>query len=138
MIKCGPSRLSIMAELYRIILPVRDLEEAVGFFQAVLGSLGERISPGRHYFTCGGTILACYDPKLDGDDPEPVWRPHFNQYLYFAVDDLEATRKTALAAGAQEVTEIEDMPWGERMLYLRDPSGNPLSFVQAGTEFKGG
>lgn len=33
---------------------------------------------------------------------------------------------------------MEDMPWGERLFYLRDPFGNGLSFVARGTEFTGG
>ena len=28
---------------------------------------GSRVSSGRHYFDCGGTILACYDALADGD-----------------------------------------------------------------------
>jgi uncharacterized glyoxalase superfamily protein PhnB len=35
------------------------------------------------------------------------------------------------------VTEIAAMPWGETMFYARDPFGNPISFVRAGTEFTG-
>ncbi len=33
----------------------------------VLGVAGERVSPGRHYFDCEGVILACFDPRADGD-----------------------------------------------------------------------
>jgi hypothetical protein len=29
------------------------------------------------------------------------------------------------------------MPWGETMFYALDPFGNPISFVEAGTEFTG-
>ena len=53
--------------LYRVILPVRDIERAVQFYGKLLGLAGQRVSPGRHYFDCGGTILACYDPVADGD-----------------------------------------------------------------------
>jgi hypothetical protein len=34
---------------------------------AVLEQPGIRISPGRHYFACGSVILACFDPRADGD-----------------------------------------------------------------------
>jgi hypothetical protein len=30
-----------------------------------------RVSGGRHYFDCGGAILACYDALADGD-PERI------------------------------------------------------------------
>ena len=51
-----------MPRLFRVILPVTDIEEAKKFYELVLGIAGERVSPGRHYFDCGGTVLACYDP----------------------------------------------------------------------------
>jgi catechol 2,3-dioxygenase-like lactoylglutathione lyase family enzyme len=56
-----------MPRLFRVILPVTDIEEAKKFYGLVLGMPGERVSPGRHYFDCGGTVLACYDPVADGD-----------------------------------------------------------------------
>jgi hypothetical protein len=37
------------------------------YYAAVLKQAGMRISPGRHYFERGGTILACFDPRADGD-----------------------------------------------------------------------
>ena len=41
------------------------------------------------------------------------------------------------AAGAREQTPIATMPWGERMLYARDPFDAPISFVDAATLFTG-
>ncbi len=126
------------ARLYRVILPVTDIERAATFWAAVLAQPGTRVSPGRHYFDCGGTILACYDPVADGDDLGDGWRHHPSQYVYLAVDDLEATAAALAAAGAGDLTPIERMPWGERMLYARDPFGTPISFVDASTLFTGG
>ena len=42
--------------LYRVILPVPDIDRAAAFYSAALAIPGERVSPGRHYFQCGGTI----------------------------------------------------------------------------------
>ncbi len=114
-----------------------DIEIAAQFFSAVLQSEGERVSPGRHYFDCGDTILACYDPVADGDDPGDGWRYHANQYLYFAVADLDAACTAVADAGGEITAEIETMPWGERIFYARDPSGNPISFVDQTTVFTG-
>ena len=124
--------------LYRVILPVGDIERAAAFYAAVLETPGERVSAGRHYFDCGGTILACYDPVHDGDDIGSGWRRHPKEYLYFSVQDLAAAARRAAAAGATEMTEPEVYPWGERAVYAIDPLGNPISFVQANTEFRGG
>ena len=125
------------ANLYRVIHPVKDIEIAAQFFSTVLQSEGERVSPGRHYFDCGDTILACYDPVADGDDPGDGWRHHANQYLYFAVADLDAACTVVADAGGEITAEIETMPWGERIFYARDPSGNPISFVDQTTVFTG-
>jgi uncharacterized glyoxalase superfamily protein PhnB len=108
------------------------------FYGQLLDAPGQRVSPGRHYFDCGGTILACYDPAADGDPLNGDSHPHPNQYLYFAVADIEATFNRAKAAGCRELDEeIERMPWGERLFYAKDPFGNPICFVDEDTLFTG-
>jgi len=125
------------ARLYRVILPVTDIARAAAFWSGVFDTPGDRVSPGRHYFACGGTILACYDPVADGDDVGAGWRHHPSQYLYFAVADLDDVAARLQAAGAQDITPIARMPWGERMLYAVDPFGTPISFVDEATLFTG-
>jgi len=69
-----------MAPLFRIIVPVSDIERAAHFYLALLGAEDQRVSPGRHY-ECEGTILACDDTQPDGDGrvakplPEPIYMP---------------------------------------------------------------
>ncbi len=136
-----------MPRLYRVIQPVADLERAVRFYAAVLGVEGYRVSPGRHYFDCDGTILACYDAAADGDAPAggsagaraaPRARAG-TEPLYFAVADLDATYGACRDAGARfeegapsdvgPLGRIARRPWGEVSFYARDPFGNPLCFV---------
>ena len=126
-----------MLDLYRVIQPVRNIEEAVRFYSQVLDTPGERVSPGRHYFTCGRTILACYDPVEDGDGIAEGWSHHFYQYLYFATPDLEETQARVANAGGKIGAPIQTMPWGERIFYAKDPFGNPISFVDERTIFRG-
>lgn len=123
--------------LYRVILPVSDVELAAKFYARVFEVDGERVSPGRHYFDCGGVILALYDPVADGDDLGQGWMHHENQYLYFSVPDLDAVRRRIEEAGGRNLTAIEKMPWGERMFYALDPLGSRLSFVDEGSVFTG-
>lgn len=123
--------------LYRVILPVTDIDAAARFYGLLLESAGERVSPGRHYFDCGGTILACYDPDADGDGAGDGWRRHFNEYLYFGVDDLEDMLARVRGAGGVVDAPIETMPWGERLFYAKDPFGNPIAFVDRRTLFVG-
>jgi catechol 2,3-dioxygenase-like lactoylglutathione lyase family enzyme len=128
-------------KLFRIILPVTNLERAARFYETVLGMPGMRVSAGRHYFDCDGTILACFDPKADGDEYEPRPLP---ELIYFAVDDLEATYEACRSAGATfsagdvhggPAGQIAKRPWGERSFYIEDPFGNKLCFVDRSTLF---
>jgi len=133
-----------MPHLFRVIVPVGDIERAALFYSALLGAAGSRVSPGRHYFECEGTILACYDPQADGDgrDAKPLPEP-----IYIAVDDLESMYTSAETAGASfpvavvpgagPLGRIARRPWGERSFYAADPFGNPLCFVSRDSVFTG-
>ncbi|WP_262694611.1 VOC family protein [Kordiimonas aquimaris] len=123
--------------LFRVILPVACIDKASAFYSAMFDEPGERVSPGRHYFQCGGTVLALYDPKADGDEIGAGWSMHENQYFYFSVSDLESIFERAKDAGADIQGDIEAMPWGERLFYANDPFGNPICFVDEETLFMG-
>ena len=120
--------------LYRVILPVSDIEGAAKFYDCLLGFEGERVSSSRHYFDCGGTILACVEPAGEG----LKFRPNLD-HVYFAVDDIEAVFERAKEAGCSWLEdEISTRPWDERSFYAKDPSGNPICFVDESTVFTGG
>ena len=129
--------------LYRVILPVGDIERAARFYSELLGAEGRRISPGRHYFDAGEIILALVDPGADGDGRKA--RPN-QDYVYFAVRDLESVFARAermgglvseIGDGGLPMGQIATRPWGERSFYMADPFGNPLSFVDEATLFTG-
>ena len=128
------------ARLFRVILPASEIEQAVRFYATVLGSEGERVSPSRHYFDCGGTILAVVEPA----GGEGRFRYPNPDHVYLAVTDLDGTLQRCRESGAaafdvpDQEPGIAMRPWGERSFYVKDPSGNPLCFVEAGTEFTGG
>lgn len=123
------------ANLYRVILPVSNIDQAATFYSNLLQQPGIRVSSGRHYFNLEGVILACFDPQADGDDFEARPNP---DYIYIAVDELEALYHRAKLAGCQELdAEIKLQPWGERCFYAKDPFGNPLCFVDENTLFLG-
>ena len=131
------------ARIYRIILPVDDIDRAAKFYAALLEDQGARVSGGRHYFSCGGVVLAVYSPRGDGDQATP--RPNF-EHIYFAVSDLEAVYQRAsrigglsgeIGDGGLHMGAIARRPWGERSFYMHDPFGNPLCFVDESTLFTG-
>lgn len=125
--------------LFRVILPVADTDAAAAFYERLLGVAGERVSGNRHYFRCGGVVLALVEPGGPGE----TFRPN-PEHVYFSVGNLEEVLARAEAAGCREFDlpheepGIAVRPWGERSFYVRDPFGNPLCFVEAGTEFLGG
>ena len=111
-----------MAEprLFRVILPVSNIEVATSFYAELLGMPGDRVSPGHHYFSCGDTILACHDALADGD---PAWVGPNPQPFHFSVDDPEAIHERVRRIGGADVTPIESRPWGERSFYANDRWG---------------
>ena len=124
------------ARLFRVIVPVASIDQAAAFYAAILGQQGKRISPGRHYFGCGEVILACFDPRADGDAWEAEPNP---DHLYFLTDELEEYyRRVSEQPDGRILRPIETQPWGERSFYCSDPFGNKLCFVQGGTAFTGG
>lgn len=125
-------------KLYRIILPVNDINKAENFYSNILGQPGIRVSTGRHYFNLGGTVLACYDPIGDGDEYGEGWKFHENQYIYIAVGDLQKVFKKMRNSDCKYVGEVEKMPWGETLFYAKDPFENPICFVDENTIFTGG
>lgn len=129
--------------IYRVILQVNDIERAAMFYTELLGVQGQRVSPGRHYFDCGGVVLALFNPRGDEDSFDARPNP---DHVYFAVDDLQAVfRRAEKLGGLSEETgdgnlpmgKIARRPWGEVSFYMQDPFGNPLCFVDRKTLFTG-
>jgi uncharacterized glyoxalase superfamily protein PhnB len=130
------------AKLFRVALQVADLKQAAAFYAKLLDDPGIPIPRGsRHYFNCGGMILALVDvAKGAREQPQPT-----PDYIYFAVDNLEevfarAQELNCLAKDRyhdQNAGEILKRPWGEVSFYCEDPWGNGLCFVDDKTLYTG-
>jgi uncharacterized glyoxalase superfamily protein PhnB len=129
-----PAAEDLVPRLFRVILPVNNIEKAYKFYSVLLKMEGKRVSSGRHYFNCGGTILACFDPRADRDDFDLSPNP---DHTYFAVKNLNIVFSRAKELGAKILDEIAIRPWGERSFYLKDPFGNKICFVDCETVFTG-
>jgi uncharacterized glyoxalase superfamily protein PhnB/catechol 2,3-dioxygenase-like lactoylglutathione lyase family enzyme len=138
------SRREIMAaaKLFRVALQVSDLDRASAFYAKLLDDPGIRIPRGsRHYFDCGGVILALVD-VAQGASEKPQPTP---DYIYFSVNNLDEVFERAKALNClakdrfhdQNAGEIVKRPWGELSFYAEDPWGNGLCFVDEKTLFTG-
>ena len=125
-------------KLFRVTLEVSDLEAATELYRDLFGIDGTRHPGARHYFDCGGVIVALLDVSQGGLTPTPGPKS-----LSFAVDDIEAIHKQASQLGVlapyqvhgEPAGEVRERPWGERSFYVVDPWGNDLCFCQDGTLF---
>jgi catechol 2,3-dioxygenase-like lactoylglutathione lyase family enzyme len=122
--------------LFRVTVEVANLDEATTFYATLFNTEGKRHPGARHYFDCGGVVLAVLDVSRGGTSPTPGPKS-----LYFAVKDLDAVhaRATNLEALAryevhgQPAGQALERPWGERSFYVVDKWGNDLCFVAEGT-----
>jgi uncharacterized glyoxalase superfamily protein PhnB len=112
------------------ILYVKNVEEAIVFYQKAFGFVQKFITPEKDYaeLETGGTTLAfaAYSVaefngitigKASTDTP-----PHPFE-ITFVCDDVESVWKQAVEAGAVVVKEPAQKPWGQIVGYLRDMNG---------------
>ncbi len=122
--------------LFRVTVEVGNLEEGATFYAKLLGIAGQRHPGARHYFDCGGVILAVLDPTQGGLSPTPGPKS-----LYFSVRDVDAVHERAAELNGLAPYQVHGelagsvirRPWGERSFYVVDPWGNDLCFVEDGT-----
>ena len=123
-------------KIFRVTMEVSDLDAAAKFYSQLLGDDGTRHPGARHYFNCGGVVLAVLDVTQGGMQPHPM-----PKCLYFAVDKLEPVHARAKKLGALAPYQVHgapagepiQRPWGERSFYVTDPWGNETCFVEEGT-----
>lgn len=130
-----------MAELklFRLIVHVSNIAEGSRFYSELFDTKGRRIHGSRHYYDCGEVILALLEPDAS---TAPKTLP---DYVYFAVDDLDAVHARARQLNCLSKDEVHGAsagdivkrPWGERSFYAEDPFGNGLCFVDSKTVFTG-
>ena len=122
--------------LFRLNLEVGDVDRAASFYGALLGVEARPQMGSRIYFDVGGVTLQVVQVA----EPHPAAKA-----LYFAVADLDALHARAASLGCLSAEQVHGTPagvptvrpWGERSFYADDPWGNPLCFVEEGTEYQG-
>ena len=125
--------MSDSPRLFRVTLEVADLDAATQLYTDLFGQDGQRHPGARHYFDCGGVIVAVLDVSRGGMTPTPGAKS-----LFFAVDDVDAIHARADRLGVLAPYDVHGEPagvvtWGERSFYIVDPWGNDLCFCENGT-----
>ena len=115
-------------------LVVDDAEGAIDFYTRAFGAkekfrmpMGERI--GHAELMIGDSHIMLADEFPDMGHLGPKNRGGTTVSLMVYVDDVDATFKQALDAGATQKRAVENQFWGDRMGTLEDPFGHQWSLA---------
>jgi lactoylglutathione lyase len=117
------------------IVYVRDLPTALAFYRDALGFVETYRHPpdGEPGFvslqlenTKVGLVVFDSPESFLGRTPGDGIR--FELWLY--CDDVDTAVAGLADRGVPVLREPEDMPWGERLAYVADPDGNPISIAR--------
>ena len=119
------------------ILYVRDQARSTAFYSKVLDCSPSLNVPGMTEFTLSDTSVLGLMPETGikrwlGDSlPDPAQAtgiPRSELYLY--VKSPLDFHQRAIAAGAIELSGLENRDWGDRAAYSLDPDGHVLAFAE--------
>jgi len=129
--KAGSTRAGSAVDFNHAMIYTRELGRALRFYRDQLGfrivdsypgAYARLRSPGGN-----GTIaLHLLDPGRKMLPASEGLR------LYFEVPDLDAFCRTLEGKGVKIDQPPQDMPWGRRHAYLKDPDGHEISLYWAG------
>lgn len=112
-----------------ITLGVRDLAEAVKFYEAGLGFPRMESPPEVAFFTLNGSWLGLYSRNALAEDATVP--PEGNGFEGFTLshnvsseEEVEKVMTQALAAGATLVKAAQKVFWGGYSGYFKDPDGH--------------
>ena len=113
------------------ILYVQDVNMAIDFYEKAFGFTRKFITPDNSYgeLLMGDTTLSFASTALaetnlkDGFVESNLIQKPFGIEIGFTTEDVEATVKSAVEAGAIMVAEPKVKPWGQVVAYVRDIDG---------------
>jgi lactoylglutathione lyase len=125
-------------EIDYIALFVVDVDRSIAFYRDVLGIKFPK--PPKHGGAeglSGNLKIGIYDrswlDKLFGDRPEissDITRNSHAFLLSMPVSDLEAFYQMLVVAEVEVISPPQTMPWGQTIVFFKDPDGNLLEAVQ--------
>ena len=96
-------------------LMVSDPARLVEFLKQAFGATGDLLTQRPSVIKIGDSLVMI--SSVGPRDAMPA-------FLYLYVDDIDATYRRALAAGAVSLEEPADLPYGDRRGMVEDPCGN--------------
>jgi len=111
-------------------LVIKGAAEAIEFYKKVFGAAEILRMPGpggrimHAEIKIGNSIMMLADENPERGFLSPASRGGNTSSVMFYTDDVDATFRKAIAAGAKQVSAPEDMFWGDRMGNLTDPFGH--------------
>ena len=113
------------------ILYVQDVEKAISFYEQAFGFARKFVTPENDYgeLLVGETTLAFASTELahsnlkDGFVENSLKNRSFGIEIGFTTDNVKATVKSAVEAGAVLVEDPKTKPWGQVVAYIRDLDG---------------
>ena len=116
------------------VVYVRDVPRALEFYSGLLGyeqqsafpPEGEAVFVGLH--RDGSDLGVVHESSPQQLISQGIGDgPRFELFVY--VDDVDGTLGKMRDAGVPVLREAEDMPWGERLAFVCDPEGNPITLA---------
>jgi catechol 2,3-dioxygenase-like lactoylglutathione lyase family enzyme len=115
--------------LHLVTLAVADIARARAFYDALGWSAHGASNDHVVFYQTGGMVLALYGREtLAADLERPTLGEPGAVTLALNLTDKEAVAPMVerfLAAGASQLTPIQETPWGALMAYVADPDGHP-------------
>ncbi len=111
-------------------LVIKGAAEAIEFYKKVFGAVETVRMPGEGgrimhaEVKIGNSMLMLSDENAESGYLSPATLGGATASVMLYTDDVDATFKKAIAAGAKSESEPADMFWGDRMGNLKDPFGH--------------
>lgn len=120
-----------MIKLAYTILYVKNVTTTIEFYEKAFGLSRKFITPENDYgeLVTGETTLSFASLSFANNNlksgfiENSVSTKPFAQEIGFSTEDVEATVKSAIAAGATLVVSPAAKPWGQLVAYVRDLDG---------------
>ena len=111
-------------------LAVDDAAKAIDFYKHAFGAKERLRMPGpdgkiaHAELELGDSVLMLSDPFPQSNATPPKELGGTTSALFFYTEDVDATVKKAVEAGATLTQEVQDMFWGDRFGQIADPFGH--------------